>query len=174
GELSGSERLHSVGHHGGGSPVEPRRVGPADLQIPDPPVQRAEAPVGFVVPVGGQIALGTQRQVHAFVEVLPGLAVSSAHVIGDQFGQERPQPVTEFPVVRGQFDAREVHDCLRRALVLIAVSLERSGRISASCANEAISSPSSVCTAPRTYDMPAPTWVLSWVYSNQPVHETGS
>ena len=63
--------------------MKPRRVGPADLQIPDPPVQRAEAAVGLVVPVSGQVALGGQRHVHAFVEVLPGLAVASAHVVSD-------------------------------------------------------------------------------------------
>ena len=50
-----------------------------------------------------------------------------------------------------------------RARESIAVSLVRSGRISASWANETNSSPSSECTVPRTYDIPAPTWVLSWV-----------
>ena len=35
-------------------------------------------------------------------------------------------------------------------------------------------SPSSVCTVPRTKDMPAPTWVLSCEYSSQPCHRTGS
>ena len=86
----------------------------------------------------------------AFIEVLPGLAVASTHLFGDDVGQERPQLVTEFGVLRRQFDAGEVYEYYSRAWVLIVLSLVRSGRISASCANDAISSPSSVCTAPRT------------------------
>ena len=150
GEFGRPELAHHLRDHGGGTPVKPRRVGPADLQIPDPAAQRAEAAVALVVPVGGQIPLGPQRQVHALVEVLPGLAVSSAHLVGDDVGEERPELITEFRVVRRQFDASEVHEDYSRASVLIELSLVRSGRISASWANEAISSPSSVCTAPRT------------------------
>src|SRR6185437_603115 len=160
--------------HGRGAPVEPGGVGPADLQIPDTLAQRAEPAIGFIVEVGGQIARGTERQVDALVEVLPGLTVAADHLVGDHVGQELPQPIAEFPVLGGQLDAGEIHESYSRASVLIAVSVVRSGRISASCAKDAISSPSSVCTAPRTYDMPAPTWVLSWLYSSQPVQVTGS
>ena len=157
GEFRRSELAHHLRDHGGGAPVEPRRVRPTDLQIPDAPAQRAEAAVGFVVPVGSEITLGAQRQMHTLVEVLPALTVPADHVVGDDVDQECPQLIAEFAVVGRQFDDREVHDCYSRASVLIAVSVVRSGRISASWANEAISSPSSVCTAPRTYDMPAPT-----------------
>jgi hypothetical protein len=38
----------------------------------------------------------------------------------------------------------------RRDCSLMDVSVVRNGRISASCANDAMSPPSSVCTAPRT------------------------
>ena len=44
----------------------------------------------------------------------------------------------------------EVHSDQNRARESIAVSVVRSGRISASCAKEHSSSPSSECTAPRT------------------------
>ena len=74
------------------------------------PAQRAEAALGFVLPVGGQVALRTQGQVNTLVEVFPGLTVSSPHLVGDVDRQERPQPVAEFLVLRGEFDAREIHD----------------------------------------------------------------
>jgi len=64
--------------------------------------------------------------------------------------------------------------CHSRDCSLMAVSVVRSGRISASWVNDASSSPSSVCTAPRTYDMPEPTCVLSCVYRIHPPQTTGS
>ena len=88
GEFRRSELAHHFRDHGGGAPVEPRRVRPTDLQIPDAPAQRAEAAVGFVVPIGSEITLGAQRQMHTLVEVLPTLTVPADHVVGDNVSQE--------------------------------------------------------------------------------------
>jgi hypothetical protein len=47
---------------------------------------------------------------HTLVKILAGLTVPSAHLVGDQIGQKRPQPIAKFRVLGGEFDNRKVHD----------------------------------------------------------------
>ena len=50
---------------------------PADLQLPDAAAQRAEATVGFKLPVALEVTRGTERQVHTLVEVLTSLTIAA-------------------------------------------------------------------------------------------------
>ena len=84
-------------------------MGATDLQIPDPPAQRAEAAVGLLPVVTGQITLGAEREVDVRAEVVTGLAVVADHLVGDERRQERSQVVPEGPVVGGEVDTGEVH-----------------------------------------------------------------
>jgi hypothetical protein len=84
-------------------------MGATDLQIPDPPAQRAEAAIGFLPVITCQVTRGAEREVDVRAEVLAGLAVVADHLVGDERRQERSKVVLEGPVVGGEVDAREVH-----------------------------------------------------------------
>ena len=64
-----------------------------------------EAAVGFGLEIGGQVSGRAERQVHALVEVLTSLAITSDDLVGHDVVQERPQLVLECPVLIGQLDA---------------------------------------------------------------------
>ena len=68
--------------------MEPRRVRSTDFEIPDAPPNPNETAVGFILEIGSQVTGLAQRQVHALVEVLTRLAVSSDDLIGHDRGQE--------------------------------------------------------------------------------------
>lgn len=89
--------------------MEPRRARAADLQVPQPTSQAAEPTVSFIVELGGQVAGLTKREMNAFVEVLPRLAVPPNHLIGHQGLQQGPELGLEGLVVGRQFDTGEVH-----------------------------------------------------------------
>ena len=57
------------------------------------------------VEIGRQIARFAQREMHALVEVLAGLAVVPDDLIGDDRGEKIAQLGLEILVVGGEFDA---------------------------------------------------------------------
>ncbi len=84
-------------------------MGATDLQIPDALADPAETAVGLGGEVGCQVTRFAERQMHAFVEVLAGLAVAPDDLVGNEIVQERPEVVPERFIVFRQLDAGEVH-----------------------------------------------------------------
>ena len=80
-----------------------------DLEVPDAFTHPAEATVGLVLEVSGQIPGLAEGHVHALVEVLAGLAVAFDDLVGDEFVQERPEVVPERFVFLRQHNAGEIH-----------------------------------------------------------------
>jgi hypothetical protein len=74
------------------------------LQFPDPPAHTIEAALGFRLPFFRQISSGAQSQMHAFVEVVAGLAVATDDVLGDMGTQEVPRLLEEHLIVIGQLN----------------------------------------------------------------------
>ena len=83
-ELGRAEIPHCPCDHRRRAPVEPRCMGPADLEIPEPATEATEATVGLVVELGRQVARLAEGEVNPLVEVLAGLAVSPDDLIGDE------------------------------------------------------------------------------------------
>ncbi len=63
-------------------------MGPALLQLPDAPPHPAEPALGFRLPFAGKISGFPEREVHALVEVVAGLAVAAKDILGDEFAQK--------------------------------------------------------------------------------------
>ena len=91
-ELGRSELLHRPRDHRAGAPGHPRHVRPPLLQFPDAPPHPAEAAVGRRLPLPRQVTRRAQRQVHAFVEVVAGLAVAADDVVGHVSRAGTPGP----------------------------------------------------------------------------------
>ncbi len=74
------------------------------LQLPDAIPQAIEAAIGLRLPLLCQVAGFAERQVHALVEVVAGLAVTANDLIGDMCAQEVTRLVEEGVIVVGEFD----------------------------------------------------------------------
>jgi hypothetical protein len=70
----------------------------------------AEAAVGLLPVVTGQIALGPERMVDVHMEVLAGLAVVADHLVGDERRQERSGR-QEGLLVDGEVDVESTGSC---------------------------------------------------------------
>ena len=75
------------------------------LEFPDPAAHAVEAALGFRLPVLRQVSRGAQREMHAFIEVVAGLAVAADYVLGDMGTQEVARLVEEGLVVVGQLNS---------------------------------------------------------------------
>jgi hypothetical protein len=75
------------------------------LQLPDAVADPAESTLGLRLPFAGQVAGFTEREMHAFVEVVAGFAVAADHLVGDDLAQELSRLVQELLVLVGQCNA---------------------------------------------------------------------
>jgi hypothetical protein len=64
-------------------------VCPALLQLPDPSPYPVETALGLRLPFARKVARFSERKMHAFVEVVPRLAVVADDIVGDQFAEQR-------------------------------------------------------------------------------------
>ena len=111
-ELGLAEFLHRARHHRGGAPGHPWHMRPTLLQLPDAPPHPAESAVARRLPLLFQIPLGTESQVHAFVEVIAGFAVPALDLFGHLRGQKVSGFVEKGLVLVGELDAGEIHAVL--------------------------------------------------------------
>ena len=98
-QLGRAEIVDGVRHHRCRAPMEPRRVGPPYLELPDPALDRAEPALALREPIPLEISRGAEGQVDALVEVVPRLAIAADHVGGDHIGEESAQFGLEQPIL---------------------------------------------------------------------------
>ena len=85
---------------------------PTLLQFPDAAAHPSEAAFGTRLPLAFEIAGGTQRQMHTFVEVVAGFAVPASDVVGHVGFQEIARLVEKGLIVVGKCDSGEIHLCV--------------------------------------------------------------
>ncbi len=79
-------------------------MGASLLERPDSGPETIEAAFGFRLPLFLQVTRFAQRQVHALIEIVAGLAIAAKHLVGDVGTQEVARFVEERLIVVGEFD----------------------------------------------------------------------
>ena len=82
--------------------MEPRRVGPADFQLPDSLPECRETAARLGIEVIGEITLRAECGVHAPIEVLAGLAITPNDLVGHAGAQRSSDFVAEVSVIIGE------------------------------------------------------------------------